>query len=110
MSLMAETPPLPLRADEHGVMRVGQTRVRLDSVLTTWKQGATPEQIVENFDTLSLADVYSVIGFYLNHTSEVEAYLEKNKVAGEKLKLENEQRFPQTGLRERLLARRTKEE
>lgn len=76
---MAETPPLPLRADENGVMRVGQTRVRLDTVITAWKQGASPEQIVEDFDVLELVDVYSVIGFYLNHTSEVEAYLEKIK-------------------------------
>jgi hypothetical protein len=48
MNLAVEVPPVPLRADEQGVMRVGHTRVRLDTVITAWKQGASPEQIVED--------------------------------------------------------------
>lgn len=106
MSLAVEELPVPLSADGHGVMRVGKTRVRLDTVITAWKQGDSPEQIVENFDALDLADVYAVIGYYLNHRAEVEAYLERNRLEGERLRVENERRFPQAGIRERLLARR----
>jgi hypothetical protein len=40
MSLVVESPPVPLRADSHGVWRIGNTRVRLDTVITAWKQGA----------------------------------------------------------------------
>jgi uncharacterized protein (DUF433 family) len=105
MSLAVENPPVPLRADEQGVMRVGDTRVRLDTVITAWKQGASPEQIVENFDVLELADVYAVIGYYLRNRAKVEEYLNKNRSDGQQLQDQNEQRFPQMGIRERLLAR-----
>lgn len=106
MSLAIESPPLPLRADEHGVMRLGQTRVRLDTVITAWRQGESAEQIVENFDVLDLADVYAVISYYLHHRLEVEEYMTQNQQKGERLRAEHEHRFPPAGLRERLLARR----
>lgn len=106
MSLEVEIPPVPLQADERGVMRVGKTRVRLDTVITAWKHGDSPEQIVENFDALDLADVYAIISYYLNHRAEVEAYLEQNRREAERLRAENERRFPQAGIRDRLLARR----
>jgi uncharacterized protein (DUF433 family) len=106
MSLIVETPLVPLHADDHGVMRVGKTRVRMDTVITAWKNGDSPEQIVENFDVLDLADVYAVISYYLNHRSEVEQYLEQAHLKAERLRVENERRFPQAGIRERLLARR----
>jgi uncharacterized protein (DUF433 family) len=108
MSNVIEVPPVTLRVDDHGVMRVGQTRVRLDTIVTAWKQGDSPEQIAENFDALDLADVYGVISYYLNHRLEVEAYLEQNQEAGESLRAENERRFPPAGIRERLLSRRVK--
>jgi len=98
VSLVVEAPTVPLRTDEHGVLRVGDTRVRLDTVITAWKQGESPEQIVENFDVLDLADVYAVISYYLNHRTRNEA---------ERVRAEMEKRFPQAGIRERLLARHT---
>ncbi len=106
MSLAIEIPPVPLQADANGVMRVGKTRVRLDTVITAWKYGDSPEQIVENFDSLDLADVYAVISYYLGHRSEVENYMERNREVGEHLRRDNERRSPQAGIRERLLARR----
>jgi len=106
MSLAVEISPIPLRADEHGVMRVGETRVRLDTVITAWRQGESPEQIVENFDVLDLADVYAVISYYLHHRAEVEEYMAQNQQEGERLRAEHERRFPPAGIRERLLARR----
>jgi uncharacterized protein (DUF433 family) len=87
-------------------MRIGQTRVRLDTVITAWRQGESPEQIVENFDVLDLADVYAVISYYLHHRAEVEEYMTKNRQEGEWLRAEYEHRFPPAGVRERLLARR----
>jgi uncharacterized protein (DUF433 family) len=106
MSLAVEISPIPLRSDEHGVMRIGQTRVRLDTVITAWRQGESPEQIVENFDVLDLADVYAVISYYLQHRAEVEEYMTQNRREGERVRAEHEQRFPPAGIRERLLARR----
>jgi len=80
--------------------------VRLDTVITAWRQGESPEQIVENFDVLDLADVYAVISYYLHHRAEVEEYMTKNRQEGEWLRAEYEHRFPPAGVRERLLARR----
>jgi uncharacterized protein (DUF433 family) len=106
MSLAVEISPMPLRADEQGVMRVGETRVRLDTLITAWRQGESPEQIVENFDVLDLADVYAVISYYLHYRAEVEEYMTRNQREGERLRAEHERRFPPAGIRERLLARR----
>jgi uncharacterized protein (DUF433 family) len=105
MNLAIKVSPVPLRADEHGVMRIGQTRVRLDTVITAWRQGESPEQIVENFDVLDLADIYAVISYYLHHRMEVEEYMARNRQEGERVRAEHEQRFPSAGIRERLLAR-----
>ena len=106
MSLVVEAPAVPLHTDDQGVLRVGDTRVRLDTVITAWKQGDSPEQIVENFDVLELADVYTIISYYLNHRAEVEEYLVRNRQEGARLRAENERRFPPAGIHERLLARR----
>ena len=74
MGLMIAHEPVPLRATEDGVVRVGGTRVTLDTVATAFEEGATAEEIVQQYPTLRLADTYAVIGYYLRHRSEVEAY------------------------------------
>lgn len=38
MSVVIEAPPMPLKTDEHGVMRVGKTRVPLDTVVYAFNQ------------------------------------------------------------------------
>ena len=106
MSLPLETPPLPLTADDDGVIRVGGTRVPLATVITAFHQGATPEEIVDGFDSLELADVYAVIAYYLRHETEVDAYLAEQRERAAAIRREVEARFPQEGLRRRLLARR----
>jgi uncharacterized protein (DUF433 family) len=97
------TEKIPLRADTHGTIRVGDTRVTLSSVIACFDRGATPEEIVDSFNTLHLADVYSVIGYYLRHETEVKAYLEKERQEGEALRKEIEAKLPTSPLRERLV-------
>ena len=53
--------------------------MRLDSVIYAWQSGESPEQIVDDFDVLSLADVYAVISYYLQHRADVDAYLRQNR-------------------------------
>jgi hypothetical protein len=43
-------------------------------VVAAWKRGDAPERIVEQFPSLSLADVYGVITYYLDHQHEMEAH------------------------------------
>ena len=74
--------PPPLEVDEDGVVRVGQTRVTLDTVVKSYLVGDTVEQIAQAYDTLRLADVHAVISYYLSNRDEVDAYLaEQDKLA-----------------------------
>lgn len=49
---------IPLAKDAHGVYRVGGTRVTLDIVVRAFNQGATAGEIVQEFPSLQLPDVY----------------------------------------------------
>ena len=78
-TLIMEPQVLPLRTDDRGIIRVSNTRVSLDSIVYSFQEGATPEEIVQSFDTLDLATVYAVVSFYLNHKQEVESYLKNQE-------------------------------
>ena len=106
MSLVIIDTPIPLKTDKDGVVRVGNTRVTLDTVIATFKEGATAEEIVAQYPSLSLGDVYAVIGYYLQRQAEVDAYLNQRQKLAEQIRQQNEARFNQQGIRERLLARR----
>jgi uncharacterized protein (DUF433 family) len=92
------------------VMRVGGTRVTLDTVVAAFNEGATAEEIAQQYPTLSLADIYAVIGYYLRRRDEVESYLLKRRELAEAVRQENEARFNPVGVRERLLARRNQKQ
>ncbi len=96
----------PLIMDEHGAIRVKGTRITIDTIIAVFRNGASPETIADMFPTLELADVYSVLSFYLQRRDEVEDYLAKRERKSEALRAEMERRFPSNGLRERLLARK----
>ncbi len=110
MTLTINTEPVPLKTDKDGVVRVGGTRVTLDTVVAAFNEGATAEEIVQQYPSLQLADVYAVISYYLRNRSEVETYLKKRQRQAEKIRKENETRYDPHGIRERLLARRPKNE
>ncbi len=54
--------PVPLTVSAEDVIRVGGTRVTLDIVIGPFQDGATPKEIVYQYPSLSLADIYAVIG------------------------------------------------
>jgi uncharacterized protein (DUF433 family) len=66
---------VPLEFDAHGVCRVAGTRVTLLTVIDSFEEGSSPEEICQEY-SLSLADVYSVLAFYLERRAEVESYLD----------------------------------
>jgi uncharacterized protein (DUF433 family) len=105
-ALVITTEPIPLETDADGVVRVGGTRVTLDTIVAAFKDGATVEEIVYQYPSLNLADVYSVIGYYLQQRAEVEAYLRRRQQQADEIRRENEARFDPRGIRDRLLARR----
>jgi uncharacterized protein (DUF433 family) len=97
--------PIPLSTGADGVIRVADTRVTLSTVIDSFLTGASPEEIAQDFPVLRLDDVYAVITYYLRHRAEVDAYLRERRTRAEALRREIETHSPQTGLRDRLLAR-----
>ena len=106
MGLTIAHEPAPLEATSNGAVHVGGTRVTLDTVVAAFLEGATAEEIVQQYPVLALADVYAGIGYYLRHRPDVEAYLAQRREAAERVRGENAARFDPTGIRARLLARR----
>jgi uncharacterized protein (DUF433 family) len=92
MTLAVVAEPAPLQTNADGVVRVGNTRVTLDTVIAVFKQGTTAEEIVYRYPSLRLADVYATIGFYLNHQQEVETYLQQRQQQAQQIRKMNEAR------------------
>ncbi len=105
LALIIEADLVPLVVDADGTERVGGTHVTLDTIVDTFENGASAEEIVNRYTSLRLADVYSVIGYYLRHKDEIKAYLQQREEEAEQIRQKIEDRWPSTGLRERLLAR-----
>lgn len=106
MSMALQTDPLPLRPDADGGLRVGGTRVTLDTVVEAFQEGATAEEIMQQYPALELAGVYAVIAHVLRHREQVEPYLAERRQRAAALRQQIESRSPTADFRERLLARR----
>jgi uncharacterized protein (DUF433 family) len=76
----------PLREDPSGAIRIGQTRVLLELVIQAFQDGATPETMVQRYDTLNLPDVYAVIAYYLKHPAEVDEYISQREQKGNEVR------------------------
>ncbi len=96
----------PIETDAYGVVRVSKTRVTLDTVVTAFREGCTPEEIAEQYPSLPLWDIYLVIGYYLKHQDEVHAYLAQRQQQADMIRQEAQRRFNPIGVRDRLMARR----
>ena len=101
---------VPLTTTEFGTIRVGNSRVSLDSVVYHFKQGATAERIGKSFPSLDLADIYAVIAYYLANLESVEEYLRRQDAEADALQQQIEsdpkQQKATIQLRERIRARR----
>ena len=105
MSTLVITEIIPIEADADGVLRVSKTRVTLDTIVAAFNDGATAEEIAQQYPTVPLADLYSVIGHYLRRNVEVGVYLSRRRQEAEQVRKENEVRFNPIGVRERLITR-----
>ena len=106
VSVVIRTDLPPLRQDEYGALRVGETRVLLELVIEEFQDGATPEAIVQQYPTLTLYDVYAVIAYYLHHRQEIEAYLAQREVLSHETRQRIEAAQGDLGeIRRRILAR-----
>jgi uncharacterized protein (DUF433 family) len=97
--------PIPIYTDEHGRLRITNSRVLLDLVIYAFQMGHTPETITEQYPSLSLDDVYLAIGYYLRHRDEINTYLRQQEAEAEAAQRLDVSRFPPKLTREVLLAR-----
>jgi uncharacterized protein (DUF433 family) len=94
---------VPLRIDDHGTIRVGHTRVMLDTIITAYQRGDTPDDIHRSFPTVPLADIHAVISYYLAHQEDIDTYIREGEEKAEIARQEFEEKFPPNqALRDRL--------
>ncbi len=112
-SAPASLPPwpnsVPLRTDKDGVVRVGGTRVALDSIVAALHSGETAEEIVEAYPVLLPEEVRPIINYYQSHQRAVDAYVSEREREAARLREEIEAEHDSTSLRARLLTRRAGE-
>lgn len=104
MTLATVTVPIEQTGD--GTLRVAGTRIPIDTIIIAFYQGATAEEIALRYPTLKLADIYTVLSYYLQHQAEIDAYLQRRQEHAARVRQDNEARFLTDGIRARLLARR----
>lgn len=111
MNMPIQALAVPLFDDGQGGLRVTGTRVLLERIVHAFEDGATPEAIVQSYDTLPLADVYAVLTWYLRHKAEVEDYLRRRAGDAAVIRQGIEAKQPDRAeLRARLKARRAQKE
>lgn len=86
MTMTIHADPVPLWVDEHGDVRVGNSRVLLDVILGDYQNGQTAEEIADGYDTITLADVHGVLAYYHRHKEEVDEYLRARDERAEELR------------------------
>jgi uncharacterized protein (DUF433 family) len=94
--------------DDGDAIRIGKTRVTLDTLVGEFNKGETAERIARNFPTLDLADIYSALGYYIRHRAEVDEYIREGERKFEEFGRSHPEMFSlQEKLRQRVEARKT---
>jgi uncharacterized protein (DUF433 family) len=109
MSLVIAAEVVPLTMDRDGVARVGGTRVTLESLLAAYCQGATAEELAQRYPAVALSDIYAVIAYFLRHRADVEDYLAQSQARSEQARQQFASQLDPHRIRDRLLARRSKQ-
>ena len=101
---LTQTTQLTQEAD--GTVRITGSRVTLDTIIGAFQKGATAEQIQDSFPSLSLAQIYGAIAWYLDHQAEAEDYLKERNAEAETIRQEIENQPEQAAFRETMRQRR----
>jgi uncharacterized protein (DUF433 family) len=56
---------LPVVPNREGTLYVRGTRIPLHSIISSYEQGSSPEEIVQDYPSLKIGDVYILLGYYL---------------------------------------------
>lgn len=61
------------------------TRTPVRAVVELWRQGVSPEEITEHLPHLTLAQIFAALSYYSDHTSDINAHIEHNRIPEELL-------------------------
>ncbi len=65
-------------------IRIKGHRIAIDRVIEQYNQGYEPERIVsECYPTLSLAEVYATLAYYLHNKAQLDAYIQRGDQIGD---------------------------
>ena len=98
--------PPPLRQEEDGTLRVGNSRVTMDTIIGAFNDGTSLETIADRYPSLSLTDIYAVVTYYLWNREAVDSYVAEQQARRIEIRTLIESRLPKQGFRVKLLARR----
>jgi uncharacterized protein (DUF433 family) len=70
-------------------------RIRVQDIVV-WheKRGYSPDEVVELFDGITLADVHAALAYYFDHREEIEAEFRKDREWEDRIKAEIPSKIP----------------
>ena len=68
------------------------TRTPVRAIVEIWREGVAPEEILEHLAHLTLAQVFDALSYYSDHTDEINAHIERNRVPEELIRPQMENR------------------
>ncbi|MCT7951842.1 DUF433 domain-containing protein [Ancylothrix sp. C2] len=71
-----------------GRPRIEGTRVSVQAIAVLYKEGMTPEEIAQEFDFLSLGQVYAALAYYHANQELIENLLAEEKAEYQRLEAE----------------------
>ena len=67
-------PVSPYIDQEDGALRIAGTRVGLSSIVAGFQEGESPDKIAQEFPTVTVAQVYGAIAYYLENKKLIDDY------------------------------------
>jgi uncharacterized protein (DUF433 family) len=84
--MLQTTEHLYIVKDDHilsGEPIIKGTRTPVRAIVETWRMGIPPEEIPKGMPHLSLAQVFDALSYYSDHQSEINNYIERNRIPDE---------------------------
>lgn len=77
---------IPLHQDRDGSIRVKDSRVTLDTIVGRMQVGDTLEEIHEGFPSITLAQINTIIDWYLNNQADADEYLQERRAEAQRIR------------------------
>jgi uncharacterized protein (DUF433 family) len=59
---------------------IGGTGVRVRTLVEYWRVGTSPEDLLQHFPHLTLAQVFDALSYYQDHQEEINTFIAQNRV------------------------------